>query len=462
MVRHLTEGQGHLPAEWIRSELAVLDNVAGDIAALSDRIAAARTWTYVAHRNDWLEDAPGWAERARQVEDKLSDALHQRLTQRFVDRRTAVLLKDLKLRDPDLRVEVDPDGAVVVDGAIIGTLKGFAFLPDPAARAGEKKLLLAAAERRLASELALRARALGVAPDAEFALAFEGGMPPRLTWKGFRVAALRRGRDTLNPRIELDRSLDTLEPAARAAVLARLTSWTHAAKARQLAALTRLEALKPGLSPAARGLVVQLTETMGCLPRATVASLLASLTREDRRALARAGVRLGVCHVYAADALRPEATRWRLALWGVATGVSSMPEPPRPGLTSLRIDPAAPPGFYAVAGFWALGPFAIRVDMADRTARAVHAQRLAERAGAGTIRPDPALMTSLGLGAEDFARLMQALGFRGATERGFAFAPGRSNRPKRRARSAAPADSAALPFAHLSALMTRRDPPGDG
>jgi ATP-dependent RNA helicase SUPV3L1/SUV3 len=461
MVRHLTEGHGHLPADWVRSELAVLDNVAGDIAALSDRIAAARTWTYVAHRNDWLEDAAGWAERARQVEDKLSDALHQRLTQRFVDRRTAVLLKDLKLRDPDLRVEVDPDGAVVVDGAIIGTLKGFAFLPDPAARAGEKRLLLAAAERRLAHELGLRARALAAAPDAEFALAFEGGMPPRLTWLGHRVAALRPGRDALNPRIELDRSLDTLDPTLRAAVQERLARWADATKARQLAALTRLEALKAGLSPAARGLVVQLTETMGSLPRASVASLIASLTREDRSALAKAGVRLGVCHVYAADALRPEATRWRLALWGVANAVPAMPEPPRPGLTSLKVDPAAPPGFYAVAGFWALGPVAIRVDMADRTARSVHAQRLAEKAGAGAIQPDPALMTSLGLGAADFALLMQALGFRGAAERGFAFAPARAKAPRRQGKPQAQPDRAALPFANLGVMLAHRGEPGD-
>jgi ATP-dependent RNA helicase SUPV3L1/SUV3 len=452
MFRHLSEGRGHLPADWIRSELAVLDNVSGDIAILSDRIAAARTWTYVSHRGDWLDDATGWAERARQVEDKLSDALHQRLTQRFVDRRTSVLLKDLKLRDPDLRVEVDPDGAVVVDGAIIGTLKGFAFQPDPSARAGEKKLLLAAAERRLATELATRARALAAAPDGDFALQFDGGMPPRLMWAGNRVAALRRGKDALNPRIELDRSLDALEPALRQAVLARLARWADAAKSRHLSALTRLEALKPALSQAARGLVVQLTETMGSLPRASVSSLIASLTREDRQALARAGVRLGVCHVFAADALRPEATRWRLALWGVATGVADMPPPPRPGLTSLKIDAAAPPGYYAVAGFWALDGFAIRVDMADRTARLVHAQRLEEKAGAAAIRPDPKLMTSLGLSPRDFECLMQALGFRGATDRGFAFVTPKSGRVRRRAEPPARPD-AANAFADLGALF---------
>jgi len=475
MVRHLTEGNGTLPPEWIRSELAVLDNVAGDIAILSDRIAAARTWTYVAQRSDWLDDAPGWADRARLVEDKLSDALHQRLTQRFVDRRTAVLLKDLKLRDPDLRVEVDPDGAVIVDGAIIGTLTGFAFLPDPAARAGEKRLLLAAAERRLSTELRLRASTLAAAPDSEFALAFEGGMPPRLTWKGNRVAALRRGKDALNPRIELDRSLDPLDPQARAEVLARLQGWVEQTRGRHLAALTRLEMLKAGLSPAARGIVVQLTETMGSLPRASVASLISSLTQDDRRALAKAGVRLGVIHIYAADALRPEATRWRLALWGVATGVSATPEPPRPGLTSLRVDPSAPPGFYAVAGFWALGDFAIRVDMVDRTARSVHAQRLQEKAGSGAIQPDPTLMTSLGLGAPEFASLMQALGFRGGQEKGFAFAPNRnpnsqqgyrhSNRQagnKRQAGQARqPRTDAALPFANLGTMLANRGEPGD-
>lgn len=451
LFRHLSEGNGHLPDEWIRSELAVLDNVSGDIATLSDRIAAARTWTYIAHRPDWLADAAHWAGRARDVEDRLSDALHQRLTQRFVDRRTAVLLKDLKLRDPDLRVEVDPDGAVVVDGALIGTLNGFAFQPDPAARAGEKRRLLAAAERRLASELAARAAALAAAPDPELALAFEGGLPPRLAWRGARVAALRRGRDALSPRIELDRSLDSLAPAAQAAVLARLAAWLEAAKQRHLSALTRLAALRAALSPPARGLVVQLIETLGALPRASVEDLIASLTRADRQALARAGVRLGVTHVFAARALKPEATRWRLALWGVATGLQQMPPPPPPGRTSLPVDPAAPPGFYAVAGFWSLGEIAIRVDMADRAARAIHAQRLAERAGERPFRPDPALVSALGIAPDAFAQLMQALGFRGEAQRGFAFAPGRR---RKRARAASPPGSAAaLPFAGLGDLL---------
>ncbi len=442
--RHLSEGNGLLPGEWVRSELAVLDNVSGDIATLSDRIAAARTWTYIAHRPGWLADSEDWAGRARAIEDKLSDALHQRLTQRFVDRRTAVLIRDLKLRDPDLAVSVDPDGAVVVDGVVIGKLTGFAFAPDPAARAGEKRRLLAAAERRLARELTRRAAALRAAPDEAFALGFDGAMPPRLLWQGARVAALRRGRTALLPRIELDRSLDALAAQDRAAVEARLQAWFAGALERHLAPLLRLEASADRLSPAARGLVRQLIETMGILPRASVEDLLAALGPGDRRLLRAAGVRIGVVHVHVGGILKPEATRWRLALWGVHGRIAQMPPPPQPGRVAIPIDPAAPPGFLAVAGYWAVAGLAVRVDMVDRTARAVHAQRLAERAGSAGIRPDPALASALGLSAPQFARLMRALGFRTARGEGrYAFAA------RRKPRSAAPVEASP----HFSALQ---------
>jgi ATP-dependent RNA helicase SUPV3L1/SUV3 len=354
-----------------------------------------------------------------------------------------VLLKDLKRNAPDLNVAVDPDGAVLVDGAIIGTLAGFAFAPDPAARAGEKRLLLAAAERRLAHELARRAATLAAAPDAEFMLDFDGRMPPRLLWRGARVATLRRGRHALDPRVELDRSLDALAAPARALAEARLKSWLAATIGRHLAPLAAVQALESGLSPAARGLCVQLVETLGVLPRLSVEGLLSALEREDRRALKAAGVRLGIVHVFITGALRPEPTRWRLALWAVHNRVAALPPPPAPGRVSLKVDSGAPPGFYAVAGFWAVEGLAVRVDMVDRTARAVHAQRLAERAGDGAVRPDPAIASALGLSPRDFARLMRALGFRDR-DAGFAFV-------RRRPRQAAVPQATA--FSRLQDLM---------
>ena len=238
----------HCRPAWIASEVAALDNVAGDIATLSGRIAAARTWTYAAHRPGWIADAAEWAEKTRALEDRLSDALHQRLTQRFVDRRTAVLLKDFHVRG-EQRVAVDADGTLAVEGEAIGTLDGFRFTPDPSARAGERKLLLAAAERHLPRELARRAVALADSADSDFSMAFDGGMPPRLLWKGARVAKLRPGRDALHPRIDLDRALETIPTPERARVVGRLAAWFEVARDKHLAALTRVDRLTPGPVP---------------------------------------------------------------------------------------------------------------------------------------------------------------------------------------------------------------------
>ena len=161
---YIGEG-GHVPHEWFAAEVARLDNVSGDIEALADRLAGIRSWAYIAHRADWLKEPARWAERTRLVEARLSDALHERLTQRFVDRRTAVLVRDIGARGADaLPVTVAADGEVSVGPEPIGHLTGFDFRVDPNARLADKRLLLAAAERRLGDELDRRARELVDAP----------------------------------------------------------------------------------------------------------------------------------------------------------------------------------------------------------------------------------------------------------------------------------------------------------
>lgn len=420
--RHLTEGRGHLPPEWIGGEVARLDNVAGDIAQLSSRIAGARTWTYIAHRPDWLADPAEWAARTRALEDKLSDALHQRLTQRFVDRRTAVLLRDLNARPGDLAISVDDDDAVLVEGEPIGTLDGFRFIPDPLARAGEKRMLLAAAERRLGGEIARRARQAVAAPDAEFALAFAGPVPPRILWRGAKIAKLAPGRDALNPRLLLDRGLDEVAPGIRAELAARLERWFTTRRDALVGPLVELAQLAgdgrgSAVSPPARGLIVQLVERLGVLARERVPAQVAALTKPDRAKLAAAGVRVGAAHLYLRPLLRPEPTRWRLALWAIAAA-RDCPPPPPPGRVAIEIDAAAPDGFWEVAGFWPVGGQAVRVDMVERLARVMHDQRR----GAEPFTPAETWPATLGLPREGFTRLMRALGYRALPEAAFAWA----------------------------------------
>ena len=455
--RHLSEGDGKLPAAWVASELAHLDRLSGDVETLADRIAGARTWTYIAHRPDWLGDAPHWAMRTREVEDRLSDALHTALTQRFVDRRTAVLLRDLKARGDDQRVEIDPDGAVAVEGEVIGRLDGFRFTADPLARAGEQRLLLAAAERALVKEFARRAGQVAVADNAAITLDFAGRMPPRLLWNGARIASLRKGRDALAPRIEIDRSLAALTAADRQLVQTRLAAWFTTSLAGELGPLVTLAALRESLSPVARGLIVRLVERLGALRRCDADEQVMALIRTDRQAMTRVGVRLGVEHVFLPALLRPEATRWRLALWAIWNDIAEVPTLPPPGRVSIAVDALMPTGFIEAAGFWRIGSEAVRIDMVDRLARAIDGRR----DGRAPFTADPNWAASAGLTRDGLARLMRALGYRLQLVDGAAqFAWNGQRRGQRRAPSQQGPESDARtlsdsPFAILAGMKGR-------
>ena len=418
--RHLSEGDGHLPVQWFADEIARLDQTGGDVETLADRIAGVRTWAYIAHRADWLADPEKWAERTREIEEKLSDALHKSLTQRFVDRRTAVLMRDLGARGIDaLPVTVGENGAVAVDGEVIGHLDGFRFRVDHLTKHADMKRLLAAAERRLVGELARRARAVAGDADAAFTLATDPGRPVAIFWRGQIVARLQRGRAMLAPRLMLYKALDSLAPDDRKAVAARLERWLADEIARQLGPLAAIAAAaRDKAEPAAlRGLYAPLAEAGGMLARRPSEAIVAAVERPLRPAAAKRGVKIGTLDVYLPALLRPEPVRWRLAL-AAAQADGVMIEPPPAGAVVVATpDERERYEAFVRAGFRPLGAQMLRVDLVERLARIAHDGRGADGARGpqgkrGAFVPDPALATSLGLRPASFAQLMLALGFR--------------------------------------------------
>jgi len=403
---YIGEG-GHVPHEWFAAEVTRLDNVQGDIEVLADRLAGIRSWAYIAQRSDWLADPQRWAERTRQVEARLSDALHERLTQRFVDRRTAVLVRDIGARGADaLPVTVAADGEVSVGPEPIGHLAGFEFRVDPTARLADKRMLLAAAERRLGDELDRRARTLIEADDEAFALtADEDGLG--VGWEGFVLARLAPGRSLLEPALRTTRSLDRLSTERRAALRQRLESWLDRAIDRHagpLRALARVAA-DSNATAGVRALAAMLVDAGGVIPRRAVAAQIAGLNKADRHVLGRLKVRLGALDIHVPSLLKPTALHWRAALLAVRGG-QDMPRLPPPGASVL--DGSADPRGAALA-FRRLGAAWLRIDLAERLAAHAHQVR-----GAGGKDPvDRALVTSLGLDEESVGRLMKEVGFEG-------------------------------------------------
>jgi ATP-dependent RNA helicase SUPV3L1/SUV3 len=441
--RHLRSAEGRLPADWAAGQVSRLDRVDGDIDTLMNRIAHVRTWTYIAHRPDWLADSGHWQERARAIEDRLSDALHDRLTQRFVDRHSAMLTRRGRER-AELLASVSEAGEVAIEGEPIGRLDGFRFRPDPAGV--QAKPVLAAAHRVLRGEIAARVKRLGSAPDDELRLAPDGGV----LWRGQRIGQLVAGEDLLDPRVAILAG-DFLEGAARETARSRLTDFVRAELRRVLAPLYAAERSETEWSGAARAILFRLGEALGSLPAAIVAEPLAALSPSDRKALSRLGVRFGVLHLYVPALLKPAAQAMRALLWTVRHGASL---PALPQGTAGPRDPALSEKFFAAIGILPLSERFLRVDRAETVLAAL--RRLGRPGPFGASRD---LARLAGAPLEALPAMLGALGYRAVADADgqivFHAPPrhsGKRVRPRRQRRG----DGADHPFAKLRELRFGR------
>ena len=312
--RHLAGFEQRLPTSWIAGQIANLDRVDGDIDTLMARIAHIRTWTYITHRGDWVDNATAWQERARAIEDRLSDALHDRITQRFVDRRSAFLIRQLA-SEGELLASVSDVGEVRVEGTYIGRLDGLHFVPD-AVDGAEARTLIAAASRVLREEVAARIQRLAADADEVFAIDPDG----MLRWRDSAVGRLVAGGQLLTPRVD-PLTGDFVEGEARERIRQRLQAFLRAEIERRLAPLFAAQALP--LGSVGRGLVFQLVGELGCVPRAEVCSQLRALEDPDRIALSRLGLRFGTESIYFEPMQRTDAVRFRALLWAVQNGQAS-------------------------------------------------------------------------------------------------------------------------------------------
>jgi ATP-dependent RNA helicase SUPV3L1/SUV3 len=399
---------GYLGADYVAQAIAQLDNPSGDIDTLQGRISAIRSWSYIAQRPDWVLARDEMAARARAVETRLSDALHGRLTERFVNRRTTVLMRKAGADASLLPVRLGENGTVLVDDEPIGQLDGFRFVVDPLARAADRKLLLAAAERHLPGLLTARLAELAADAKAAQDLALRDG---HVDWRGMAVARLTKGRSLLEPRIALDPALDRLPPAERDRVQGALSEWLARTLAPALKPLRRLAeaARDPAAGASLRALALHLVEAGGAIPRE--AARLDDLDPAQRGMARKLGIQVGAIDVFVPAALRtaPLAAWTRMAqVWGMAA------VPPPAGLPPVLPEATAT----VPLGYRRAGPQALRVDLAERLLHAAHGVRQGARGRRFAL--DPALARSMGLTTAAYAALLRQAGFRAHLARSLA------------------------------------------
>ena len=421
--RSLREGDEKISEDWFAKQVSLCDRTDGDIDTLATRIAHIRTWTFVSNRPSWLKDPAHWQNRTREIEDALSDALHEQLTQRFVDRRTSALMKGMRAKE-ELNADVGDDGAIHVESHFVGRLKGFRFIPDNSQPDGiHGKATRSAAAQVLVKELGMRVRRVSSAKNEAFKLTRNG----RIVWRDQEIARLEATEDGLKPRIEIisDEHLPTTD---RDKVQERLVTWLGDMVAEKLQPLAEISKAED-ITGLARGIAFRLVENFGSLKRDEAADELKSLDQPARAQLRKYGVRFGAFNVFFPQLMKPGPADLAMTLWllkhGAASGLDleALPEPPRPGLTSVPATPGIPEAFYRSRGYNLSGPRAVRMDILERLADMIRPMIAWRQKDSPTASPPrgatgdggflvlPEMLSILGCSGDELSNVLKALGF---------------------------------------------------
>jgi ATP-dependent RNA helicase SUPV3L1/SUV3 len=420
LVRH-----GTVDADWFAQQVKLSDRTDGDIDALSARIAHVRTWTYLSHRGEWIADAASWREQTRAIEDRLSDALHEALTKRFIDRRTSVLMRRLR-ENATMDAEIRPTGEVVLEGHSVGRLSGFRFTPDSETAGPDARTAMAAASKVLAAEIQRRAERLAAAGNGDIAIGSDGAM----RWLGEPVAKAVASEHPLRPRVILLAD-EHLTGVHRDQVASRLERWLAFHIATVLKPLSDL-AGDESLAGICRGLAYRLVENFGILDRREVATDIQALDQDMRASLRRHGVRFGALHVFIPALLKPAPTSLICLLWSLTKGpeetpgLAEVPAQLAAGRTSFDRVADVDDVIHRLCGYRILGTKAVRIDILERLADLIR-PALAWRSESGNPAPDgavrgggfvvtPAMLSILGATHESMAVVLTNLGYRGETK----------------------------------------------
>jgi ATP-dependent RNA helicase SUPV3L1/SUV3 len=378
---------GELPAAFLEERLGRLDRDDGDLDALMSRIAFVRTWTFVSYRADWLADAVGLQERARAIEDRLSDALHERLTSRFVDHAIAV-----QVAVPLPPTAVDEDGTLRVGGEIKARIEGLRLV-DPRFAPGSPTE--AAVRHRAGIALAERVRALAADPDDAFAIDAAG----KVAWRGAPIASLQSGPSLVQPRVRV-RHLPDLDPLANAVIADRVERLVAARIDALVGSLWRRVGRE--LPPEGLDVLLAVEQGLGAALVAPLERALDALAPEDHKRLAKLDLRVGKRVVYLPAALRPPARATRALLWRVRHGSSF----PIPADNATSVPAEGPDAYYLALGFPVVGGVAVRADALERTFAL--ARKLAAD---GPFALPPEVPSWLGSDRDRAGQVLDGLGF---------------------------------------------------
>ncbi len=294
-----------IPENWVNKKLDNLNNIKGELDLLSTRLANVRTWNYISNHKNWINSKSDIPKRARYIENRLSDALHEGLIERFVDYKMARFSKSLDI-DNELAAVIDKNNSVLVEGHHVGRLEGFSFVNEVSNNQQDKKEVLKIVRRTLNKELKIRVANFQNCKDSE--ISFDKMM--NIYWKNNTIAKLIKGSTITNPKIFLSNFV-LLDEIDKSNLKKRLSKFVKKSIASFLSPMTLLDSKD---KRAINGVIYQLNESLGAIKLYKEKKVISDLSVNDIEMLMESGVKIGELFIWVPKLFEKRSREylWRL------------------------------------------------------------------------------------------------------------------------------------------------------
>ena len=409
--KFLSNRKKRIPNDYMKEQLKGLEKEHGNIDVLSHRISNVRTWSYVANKKNWVENSDYWVQLTKGIEDKLSDKLHQELTNSFIDKKISILSRSLK-QDLVLDTKIDINNKILINDQFVGELKGLKFIIALTSKTLDTdiKSIKKAARKGVGEEL--EKRVSRIIDNDEIHLNDEC----KIVWKENTIARLKKGNNYLNPNIEILAD-DALDDLSRSKLENFLKNWIDKFIKETLHDLLNLK-LEPVKNKYIRALMFQLFESNGVLKRETVNDIVTAIKTDERKKIWELGIKIGRYHIYLPKMLKPKAVTLRISLWRLFFEIESNLMIPRSGLNYLS-DKKYNKNFLLLCGFEKFKNHYVRIDMLEKLFI-----KILNKTDKRKFKIDSEMMNLLGCNKEDFYNLMLSMNYKKSKEADTYFYPG--------------------------------------
>ena len=397
----LNSKKSKIPNDYMKNQLKGLDKYKGNIDMISNKISNVRTWSYVANKKNWVENADYWIQTSKNIEDSLSDKLHIELTKSFIDKRISVLSRGLK-QDVKLRTDINENDEVIIDNQLIGKLKGLKLNLEFTQGTLETdiKSLKKAAKQGIEDELKKRVKIIIESEDLKLNKEF------KIEWNNNPIARIKKGKNYLCPEIEII-SDEALEENAKKDLFVYLNEWLNSYISEELKDLINLTN-KDNKNRYVRAIAFRLYENNGILKRFQVEDILKNILKDERKQFRSLGIKIGRYHVFLPKMLKPKAVELRILLWKFFNRISLNSEIPKSGLNFLKDDKSNfDRNFLLLCGFEKFKNFYIRVDILEKLFI-----KIIEKSKNGKFETDSSMINLLGCTKENFFQLMLLMNYK--------------------------------------------------